>query len=82
MQPWIVSLSRRRYAEQRFERLEERPRVEDRNSGCESNEPDFTAKAADVVGLWVAPPEKAIVLCIEENALAKGFFIAPLRFLP
>lgn len=28
--------------------------------GCESNDPNFTAKAADVVGLYVAPPEKAM----------------------
>jgi len=33
-----------------------------RKSWCESNDPNFTAKAADVVGLYVAPPEKAIVL--------------------
>ena len=32
-----------------------------------SNDPNFTAKAADVVGLYVAPPEKAIVLCVDEN---------------
>jgi transposase len=32
-----------------------------RKSWCESNDPNFTAKAADVVGLYVAPPEKAIV---------------------
>jgi transposase len=38
-----------------------------RKSWCESNDPDFTAKAADVVGLYVAPPEKAIVLCIDEK---------------
>ena len=36
-----------------------------RKSWCESNDPNFTAKAADVVGLYVAPPEKAIVLCVE-----------------
>ena len=29
-----------------------------RKSWCESNDPDFTAKAADVVGLYVAPPPK------------------------
>src|SRR5712672_2966890 len=29
-----------------------------RKSWCESNDPNFTAKAADVVGLYVAPPEK------------------------
>ena len=33
----------------------------------ESNDPHFTAKAADVVGLYVAPPEKAIVLCVDEK---------------
>lgn len=33
-----------------------------RKSWCESNDPNFTAKAADVVGLYVAPPEKAFVL--------------------
>jgi len=27
----------------------------------------FTAKAADVVGLYVAPPKKAIVLCVDEK---------------
>src|SRR3979409_1602475 len=36
-------------------------------SWCESNDPHFTAKAADVVGLYVAPPEKAIVLCVDEK---------------
>ena len=35
-----------------------------RKSWCESNDPNFTAKAADVVGLYVAPPAKAIVLCL------------------
>src|ERR1700704_5547404 len=29
-----------------------------RKSWCESNDPNFTAKAADVVGLYVAPPAK------------------------
>jgi transposase len=38
-----------------------------RKSWCESNDPAFAAKAADVVGLYVAPPEKAIVLCIDEK---------------
>src|ERR1700722_3325008 len=38
-----------------------------RKSWCESNDPNFTAKAADVVGLYVAPPEKAIVLCVDEK---------------
>jgi hypothetical protein len=38
-----------------------------RKSWCESNDPHFTAKAADVVGLYVAPPAKAIVLCVDEK---------------
>jgi len=38
-----------------------------RKSWCESNDPDFTAKAADVVGLYVDPPAKAIVLCVDEK---------------
>src|ERR1700757_1844519 len=38
-----------------------------RKSWCESNDPHVTAKAADVVGLYVAPPEKAIVPCVDEK---------------
>lgn len=38
-----------------------------RKSWCESNDPNFTAKAADIVGLYVAPPAKAIVLCVDEK---------------
>ena len=44
-----------------------------RKSWCESNDPNFTAKAADVVGLYVAPPEKAIVLCVDEKPSISGF---------
>ena len=38
-----------------------------RKSWCESNDPDFAAKAADVVGLYIAPPENAIVICVDEK---------------
>ena len=38
-----------------------------RKSWCESNDPDFAAKATDVVGLYVDPPAKAIVLCVDEK---------------
>jgi len=38
-----------------------------RKSWCESNDPDFAAKAADVVGLYINPPTKAIVLCVDEK---------------
>ena len=36
-------------------------------SWCESDDAEFTAKAADVVGLYLAPPDDAIVLCIDEK---------------
>ena len=38
-----------------------------RKSWCESNDPEFVAKAADIVGLYMAPPENAIVLCVDEK---------------
>jgi len=38
-----------------------------RKSRCESDDPDFVAKAADIVGLYLAPPENAIVICIDEK---------------
>ena len=38
-----------------------------RKSWCESNDPQFVAKAADVVGLYMAPPENAIVICVDEK---------------
>ena len=34
---------------------------------CESEDPDFAAKAADIVGLYLNPPAKAIVLCVDEK---------------
>jgi transposase len=33
-----------------------------------STDPDFVAKVRDVVGLYVAPPERAIVLCVDEKS--------------
>jgi hypothetical protein len=38
-----------------------------RKSWCEGTDPAFVAKAADVVGLYMAPPENAIVLCVDEK---------------
>ena len=38
-----------------------------RKSWCESNDPDFAAKAAEIVGLYLAPPENAIVLAVDEK---------------
>lgn len=34
---------------------------------CVSTDPEFAAKAADVVGLYLAPPENAVVLSIDEK---------------
>jgi transposase len=36
-------------------------------SWCESDDAEFVAKAADIVGLYLAPPDDAIVLCIDEK---------------
>jgi transposase len=36
-------------------------------SWCESRDPDFVAKAADVVGLYMAPPRNAVVICVDEK---------------
>lgn len=33
-----------------------------------STDPNFVAKVRDVVGLYVAPPERAIVLCVDEKS--------------
>lgn len=34
---------------------------------CISTDPEFAAKAADIVGLYLNPPENAIVLCVDEK---------------
>jgi transposase len=33
-----------------------------------STDPDFIAKVRDVVGLYMSPPERAIVLCVDEKS--------------
>ena len=38
-----------------------------RKSWCESKDPDFVAKAADIVGLYMAPPDNAVVICVDEK---------------
>lgn len=38
-----------------------------RKSWCESPDPDFAAKAAAIVGLYLDPPEDAIVLAVDEK---------------
>ena len=41
--------------------------LDGRKSWCESTDPEFAQKAADVVGLYLAPPQNAIVLCVDEK---------------
>ena len=36
-------------------------------SWCESSDPEFGAKAADIIGLYLAPPEGAVVVCVDEK---------------
>jgi len=38
-----------------------------RRSWCVSTDPEFAAKAADIVGLYLEPPENAVVLCVDEK---------------
>jgi len=38
-----------------------------RKSWCESKDPEFAAKAAEVVGLYMSPPANAIVICVDEK---------------
>ncbi len=38
-----------------------------RRSWCISTDPEFVPKAADVVGLYLEPPENAVVLCVDEK---------------
>ena len=38
-----------------------------RRSWCVSTDQEFAAKAADIVGLYLSPPENAIVLCVDEK---------------
>jgi transposase len=38
-----------------------------RKSWCHSTDPDFAPKAADIVGLYMAPPTNAVVLSVDEK---------------
>jgi transposase len=37
------------------------------HSWCISTDPEFAAKAADIVGLYLKPAENAVVLCVDEK---------------
>ena len=36
-------------------------------SWCVNTDPEFAAKAADVIGLYLNPPEKALVVSVDEK---------------
>jgi len=38
-----------------------------RRSWCVSTDPEFASKAADIVGLYLDPPENALLLCVDEK---------------
>ncbi len=38
-----------------------------KRSWCVSTDPDFTAKTADIVGLYLSPPKNALVVCVDEK---------------
>ena len=38
-----------------------------RRSWCVSTDPEFAAKAADIVGLYLAPPENALLISVDEK---------------
>lgn len=38
-----------------------------RRSSCVSTDPEFVPKAADIVGLYLAAPDNAVVLCVDEK---------------
>jgi transposase len=51
--------------------------LERRRSWCISTDPCFAQKAADVVGLYLNPPQNAIVLCVDETPHIQALERAP-----
>ena len=43
-----------------------------RRSWCVSTDPQFTQKAADIVGLYLNPPENAVVISVDEKPAIQG----------
>ena len=41
--------------------------LDGRKSWCESHDPEFVAKAAEIVGLYLDPPDDALVLAVDEK---------------
>ena len=47
-----------------------------------SNDPFFVEKARDIVGLYLNPPDKAVVLCVDEKTQIQALDRAPQPLLP
>jgi transposase len=45
----------------------ERIHLERRRQWCVSTDPEFAPKAAGIIGLYLAPPENAVLLCVDEK---------------
>jgi transposase len=41
--------------------------LQQQRSWCVSTDPQFAAKAADITGLYLDPPENAVVICVDEK---------------
>lgn len=57
--------------------------LQQRHTWCVSTDPEFTSKATDITGLYLDPPENAVVLCVDEKphiqalARAQGYLHLP-----
>mgnify|MGYP006291732379 CR=1 FL=1 len=38
-----------------------------KHSWCISTDPEFSAKAADIIGLYLNPPKNAVIICVDEK---------------
>jgi hypothetical protein len=50
-----------------------------RRSWCVSTDPQFAAKAADIIGLYLNPPENALVLSVDEKGGGEAWTRTQLR---
>ncbi len=44
-----------------------RIQLQRKRSWCISTDPQFAAKSADIIGLYLNPPENAIIICVDEK---------------
>ncbi len=45
--------------------------LDGRKSWCVSDDPEFVAKSAEIVGLYLDPPEGALVLSVNESRTSR-----------